>query len=304
MPASPSAAPTLAALIREKLGISWAKAKALCEQGRVVVDGERCLDPAARVLRDCEIVVEETAPKVERGPLAKGALIAVDRDFVVVDKPAGMLAVPDEPGNTDTLLEHTRALLRKRSDAKADTGLAVVHRIDRDTSGLMVFARTPQGLRSLAAQFRTHAVDRLYVALAHGTVTEGRIESHLLPDRGDGLRGSHGHFRRSQAAPPPDARHSVTNLRPLEKLRGATLVECRLETGRQHQIRIHLAERGHPLVGERVYIRDYEGARIAAPRAMLHARVLGFTHPKTGGRVRFESEAPDDFKAVLESLRK
>jgi 23S rRNA pseudouridine1911/1915/1917 synthase len=299
------AAPTLAALVRQKLGVSWAKAKALCEQGRVLVDGERCLDPAARALADAEIVVEETAqPKADNGPLPRSALIAVERDFVVVDKPAGMLAVADVPGNNDTLLEHTRALIRKRGDASRDTGLSVIHRIDRDTSGLMVFARTPQAQRSLAAQFRSHVIDRLYLALAHGDVKDARIESHLLPDRGDGLRGSHGHFRRASGAPPPESRPSVTNVRVLEKLRGATLVECRLETGRQHQIRIHLSEQGHPLLGERVYIRDFKDPRIDAPRTMLHARVLGFTHPRTGGRVRFESEAPADFKALLETLRR
>jgi 23S rRNA pseudouridine1911/1915/1917 synthase len=86
-------------------------------------------------------------------------------------------------------------------------------------------------------------------------------------------------------------------------LHGATLVECRLETGRQHQIRIHLAELGHPLLGERVYVRDYAGPRIEAPRAMLHARTLGFAHPKTGERMAFEREAPPDFREMLERLR-
>ena len=92
-------------------------------------------------------------------------------------------------------------------------------------------------------------------------------------------------------------------MRPIERLEGATLVECRLETGRQHQIRIHLSELGHPLVGERVYIRDYQGPKIDAPRTMLHARMLGFPHPKTGERVSFEREAPEDFREMLEGLR-
>jgi 23S rRNA pseudouridine1911/1915/1917 synthase len=92
-------------------------------------------------------------------------------------------------------------------------------------------------------------------------------------------------------------------VRPIEGLKGATLVECRLETGRQHQIRIHLAELGHPLVGERVYIRDYSGPKIEAPRTMLHARTLGFTHPRTGKRVSFEREAPEDFSRTLAALR-
>ena len=122
-------------------------------------------------------------------------------------------------------------------------------------------------------------------------------------DRGDGLRGSFGHYRRARGQPPADAKRAVTHVTPIERLRGATLVECRLETGRQHQIRIHLAERGHPILGERVYIRDYEGTPIDSVRPMLHARLLGFTHPATGERVTFEREPPADFEDMRERLR-
>lgn len=263
----------------------------------------RCLDPARRISTDAVVTVDEQGPKLEKGPLAKSAIVYVDRDVVVVDKPAGMLAVADERGNKETLAEYTRTLLRRMGDRGSDVGLGVVHRIDKDTSGLMVFTRTADAKRILAAQFRAHDIDRVYHAIAHGAVPETDIETHLVLDRGDGLRGSHGHFRRAHGAPPTDARHSVTHVRPIERLEGATLVECRLETGRQHQIRIHLAERGHPLVGERVYIRDYSGPKIEAPRTMLHARMLGFTHPRTGERVSFEREAPEDFQAMVEALR-
>ena len=95
----------------------------------------------------------------------------------------------------------------------------------------------------------------------------------------------------------------MTHVKPIEALKGATLVECRLETGRQHQIRIHLSELGHPLVGERVYIRDYAGMKIEAPRTMLHARTLGFAHPRTGKMISYEREPPDDFQAAVESIR-
>jgi 23S rRNA pseudouridine1911/1915/1917 synthase len=227
-----------------------------------------------------------------------------DRDLVVVDKPAGMLAVADEPGNKDTLAEYTRTLLRRMGGRGSDAGLGVVHRLDKDTSGLMVFTRTADAKRVLAAQFRAHDIDRVYHAIAHGAVAETDVESHLVMDRGDGLRGSHGHFRRARGGAPADAKRSVTHVRPIAALAGATLIECRLETGRQHQIRIHLAELGHPLVGERVYIRDYAGPRIEAPRTMLHARTLGFTHPRSGERISFEREAPEDFRAMVESLRR
>jgi 23S rRNA pseudouridine1911/1915/1917 synthase len=155
----------------------------------------------------------------------------------------------------------------------------------------------------LAVQFRAHDVDRVYQAIVHGTVGATRVETDLIPDRGDGLRGSYGHFRRPRGEPPSDAKRAVTRVTPIAGLKGATLVECRLETGRQHQIRIHLSELGHPLVGERVYIRDYPGVKIESPRPMLHAQALGFVHPRTAEHVSFQREAPADFQAMLERLR-
>jgi 23S rRNA pseudouridine1911/1915/1917 synthase len=131
-----------------------------------------------------------------------------------------------------------------------------------------------------------------------------RIETLIVRDRGDGLRGSYGHFRRPRGEPPRDAQRAVTHVRPLRVFAGATLVECTLETGRQHQIRIHLSERGHPLVGETVYVRGHAGPLLSAPRQMLHAAVLGFEHPRTGARMRFERPAPADFAAVRDALRR
>jgi 23S rRNA pseudouridine1911/1915/1917 synthase len=298
-----SPAPTLAAVVREQTGSSWSRSRKLCSEGRVTVDGERCLDPARRVAPDAIVAVNAQGPKLAKGPLAKSAIVFFDRDLVVVDKPPGMLTVADEPGNKDTLAEYTRTLLRRMAGSGKDAGLGVVHRLDRDTSGVMVFARTAEAKRVLAAQFRAHDIDRAYQAIAHGAVSEAHVETHLVMDRGDGLRGSHGHFRRARGEPSADAKRSVTHVRPIAALSGATLIECRLETGRQHQIRIHMSELGHPLVGERVYIRDYAGTRIEAPRTMLHARTLGFAHPRSGERVSFEREAPEDFQAVLERLR-
>lgn len=292
--------PTLAAVVREQTGLPWSRARKLCTDGRVTVDGERWLDPAARVPSGAAVAVDEKAPKHRAGPLPESAIVFFDAEVVVVEKPAGMLSVPDEPGNKDALGMHTRTLLRRMGGG--DAALAVVHRLDRDTSGLVAFARTASAQRALAGQFREHDVERVYDAIAHGDVAAERIDTQLVLDRGDGLRGSHGHYRRARGDPPADARRAVTVVTPIERLRGATLVECRLETGRQHQIRIHLSERGHPLVGERVYIRDYEGKAIDSPRPMLHARTLGFVHPGTGERVRFERGAPADFLAMVERL--
>src|SRR6202162_6424475 len=207
--------PTVAAVVREQTGVSWSRARNLCSEGRVTVDGERCLDPARRVSPEAIVAVNERAPKLAKGPLAKSAIVFFDRDLVVVDKPAGMLTVADEPGNKDTLVEYTRTLLRRMGGSGKDAALGVVHRLEKDTSGVMVFARTGDAKRVLAAQFRAHDIDRVYHAIVHGAVSEARVETHLVIDRGDGLRGSHGHFRRAKGDPPSDARRSVTHVRPI-----------------------------------------------------------------------------------------
>ena len=148
------------------------------------------------------MVVDERGPKVDRGPLAKEAIVYADRDLVVVDKPAGMLTVADEEGNKDTLAEYTRTLLRRIEKRGADSGLGVVHRLDRDTSGLVLFTRTAEAKRKLAGAVpRPHDRARLSRDRA-GSVPEARIETDLVMDRGDGLRGSHGHYRRAKGGPP------------------------------------------------------------------------------------------------------
>src|SRR5438876_5861688 len=298
-----STEPTVAAIVREQTGAAWSRARDLCSQGRVAVDGEPCLDSALRVPPGAVVIVDERAPKLRPGALPESAIAYFDRDVVVVDKPSGMLSVAYEPGDKDTLVDCTRALLRRMRGRGFDRGLGVVHRLDKDTSGVMVFARTAEAKRILAAQFRAHDIERAYHAIAHGAVAARRVETDLVTDRGDGIRGSYGHFRRPRGGIPPEAKRSVTHVRPIAPLAGATLVECRLETGRQHQIRIHLSELGHPLVGERVYIRDYAGPKIESMRPMLHARTLGFAHPRTAERIFFEREPPDDFQAMLESLQ-
>ena len=295
--------PTVAAVVRQQTGVAWSRARRLCTEGRVTINGQRCLDPASRVAPGTVVLVDQRAPKLRTGPLAESAIVFYDRDVVVVDKPVGMLSVADEPGNKDTLVNYTQTLLRRMGGHGVDAKLGVVHRLDKDTSGLMVFARTAQAKRALAAQFRGHTIDRVYHAIAHGAVTATRVETYLLLDRGDGIRGSYGHFRRPNGDAPIEAKRSVTHIRPIAGLVGATLVECRLETGRQHQIRIHLSELGHPLVGERLYIRDYRGLKLEAMRPMLHARTLGFVHPRSSERIFFEREPPADFLTMVESLR-
>lgn len=286
--------------------LSWNKARELCRSGRVRVNDAVALDPMTRLRVGDQVAVNPTAPKLRKGTLPAESLVHVDADVVVVNKPAGIKSVPFEPGDKDTLIDLTRSALR-RGARGFDPDLGIVHRIDIDTTGLLVFTRNLAAKRSLANQFRAHSVHRRYVAITHGLVIGRTFDTILLRDRGDGLRGSYGHFRKPRGKPPADAQHAVTHVRLLERLGNheapASLVECMLETGRQHQIRIHLSEAGHPLVGEKVYIRDFRGARLAAPRPLLHARELGFEHPRTGRPMRFQLEPPSDFQTALAALR-
>lgn len=259
------------------------------------------LDGEARVRKGAQVVFDPEAPRLRRGVLPEHAFVHVDSDVVVVNKPKGVMSVPFESGDRDTLIDLTRAALRRKGGGYAPE-LAAVQRLDIDTTGLIVFARTLRAKRALQQQFRAHTVHRRYLALVHGTPRDATYSSMLLRDRGDGLRGSYGHFRAPRAPVPPDAQHAVTHVRVLERLKGAALVECRLETGRQHQIRIHLSEAGHPLIGERVYIRDYEGPRIQAERPMLHARELGFIHPSTERELKFSCEPLSDFTELYRAL--
>lgn len=294
--------PTLAAVVREQLGLSWEKARERCRRGQVTVDGEVVVDPAFRVPEGAEVKVEESRPRIRQGHLDPSRILFYDRDVVVVDKPAGVLTMPYAEGDRDTLVDMTRATLRKL-DKGFDPDLGVVQRLDKGTSGVLVFPRSLAAKRSLEQQLRARTVERRYFAIVNAEARDARHESYLVPNRGDGLRGSHGVFRRAKGGPGPEARYALTEVRVVERLRGATLVECKLGTGRQHQIRIHLAEDGNPLVGENVYVRDVEGPLLEAPRPMLHAARLGFEHPRKETWMEFESPLPEDFQATYRALR-
>ena len=179
-----------------------------------------------------------------------------------------------------------------------------VHRLDRDTSGLMVFALSPAAEGALTQMFKEHAIERTYVAVVHGHTPARTIETYFVRDRGDGLRGS-----TPRGQDEPSAQRAVTHVRPLERIGDYSLVECRLETGRTHQIRIHLAEIGHPLCGEKTYthsptIPHPSPDQSAAPRQALHAHELHLTHPVTNQTLHFRSPFPPDLAQWLERLRR
>lgn len=326
---------TIATVLRKRFQVPWSRVKKLIEAGHVRVAGFACTDPGHRVKFKNRVWIREgtlelkqapkpatkkTQPTAKAVPQSKPAvkkakpndppplaviIVYSDADVLVVDKPAGLTTMRHESeaaefgtrGRTylpKTLADHLPALL-----GEPGAKLFPVHRIDRDTSGLVAFARTPAAARSLTAQFRRHTVDRRYLALVRGEPADASIESVLVRDRSDGRRGS---------GTGPDGKRAVTHLKVLERFTGFGLVECRLETGRTHQVRIHLGEAGLPLCGERVYDRPPGGKPIpdgsGAARPLLHAARLGFAHPVTGEPLTWDSRPPGDFAEVWARLRR
>jgi len=284
---------TLAAFVKTRAAVAWSVAKRQIATGKVFVDGE-CVTAIDRRLAAGEVVELRSGAPRARDPAREGVLVYDDAHVVVIDKPSGVSSVPYEDRETGTAMDLVRGAWRRAGKPATTIALHVVHRIDRATSGLLMFAKTKKAELGLAAQLRAHAMERSYVCVAHGAVESRRIESLLARDRGDGLRGST--TRRDHG------KRAVTHVEARQALLHATLCDVRLETGKTHQIRIHLAEAGHPLVGEQVYIRDFAGPILTSPRLMLHAATLGFAHPVTGARVALSSPLPADFIAVVDRL--
>jgi 23S rRNA pseudouridine1911/1915/1917 synthase len=290
---------TLAAALRRRLpGRSWGDVRKLVETGKVRVNAQVALDPAARVAAGASVALAMNAPR-PRAEVEGFRVAFEDGHLIVIEKPAGIMSVPYERKDTGTALDLIRAHWRNLGKRATATPLYTVHRIDKDTSGLLCFAKTRLAERALHEVFQRHSTRREYVAVANGTVASQRIESLLVPDRGDGIRGS---TRRVGQA---DAQRAVTHVTALRALAAATLMRVQLETGRTHQIRVHLSEAGHPLVGETVYNRDAlrSGAPlVSASRLMLHAATLGLPHPVTGEPVDLRAAPPPDFIEILEAL--
>jgi 23S rRNA pseudouridine1911/1915/1917 synthase len=289
---------TLAAFVKAKTGVPWSLAKRQITTGKVFVDGACVLAIDHRLAAGQQVELRTNAPRPP-DPEREGTLVFDDAHVVVIDKPTGVSSVPYEDREQGTAMDLVRGAWRRTGKDATSVPLHVVHRIDRATSGLLAFAKTKRAELGLAAQFRAHTIERTYICVAHGRVTSRRIESYLVADRGDRLRGSTTRTEQGKRA--------VTHVEAVDflqagDLRGATLCRVQLETGKTHQIRIHLSEAGHPLVGEAVYIRDFEGTPIASPRLLLHAATLGFAHPITGDRVSLTSELPADFTSVVARL--
>ena len=292
---------TVAAALRAHLpGQSWSDLRSLCLSGKISVQGERELNPARRLTGGETVAWSLTAPDPRRtATRPEFSIVYEDGHLIVIEKPEGVSSVPYERKERGTALDLIREAWRKQGKRATATPLYTVHRIDKDTSGLLCFAKTKLAERGLHQVFKQHLAEREYLAVAHAQVRPARIESRLIADRCDGLRGS---TRR-----PNQGQHAVTHVEVIERLPAATVCRVRLETGRTHQIRIHLAEQGHPLVGETVYLRDHTRAGrslLPSHRLLLHAATLGFNHPVTGERLQFASALPPSFEAELQRLRR
>src|SRR6056297_1352066 len=319
----------LARDVPEGAALSRTRLARLIAEGSVQVNGTPLTDVKARVAEGDQIDI--TVPQAQDSHIAPEDItldvVFEDDDLIVINKPAGMVVhpAPGSPGGTlvNALLHHCGDSLSGVGGAKRP---GIVHRIDKDTSGLLVVAKSDRAHHGLAAQFEAHSVERKYLALAHG-----------VPDAADprlrGVRGAsfepgnilklttqlarHKTDRQRQAVVFHGGRHAVTRARVIETFGQPpvlSLLECWLETGRTHQIRVHLAHAGHGLVGDPVYggrrklnaaALDEAGRRAVTgfSRQALHAAVLGFEHPVTGQALRFEAPLPADMADLLTALR-
>ena len=212
-------------------------------------------------------------------------IVFEDEDIIVVDKPAGLLTIATETEREKTLY----AWLRKRANQKKPAQrIFIVHRLDREASGLVVFAKSIEAKQGLQEQFKCHSAGRRYCAVVEGRVEESdfSIRSYLSENAA---------YRVYSTRKKGVGRLAVTHVHVVRRNRRSTVMQVRLETGRKHQIRVHLAEKGHPIVGDKIYGSGWNPIR----RLALHGEHLGFTHPRTGKRLEFESKYPKLFDALL-----
>jgi len=304
--------------VPEGSGLSRSRLQALIQSGAVADESGTRLDDPRRRLPEGSVVLLSLPPPepIEAAPEAIPLeIVFEDDDLIVVDKPAGLVVHP-APGARDGTL--VNALLHHAGDRLSGIGgrirPGIVHRIDKDTSGLLVVAKTDVAHQGLQAQFKTHNLERRYLAVVQGVPdpAEARLR-HLAgiawePGavlRIEGRIGRHPGDRKRMAVLTADGKPAVTRARVVERFDGASLVECRLETGRTHQIRVHMTFAGHPLVGDPVYGRARAAGPLDGfPRQALHAASLGFVHPVSGAAVRFESALPADIEGLLDALRR
>jgi 23S rRNA pseudouridine1911/1915/1917 synthase len=291
-------ADALPTLSRERL-------KALISSGAVTApDGNLARDPARKATGGTvfKVVVPDPTPAHNEAQDIPLNVVFEDEHLIVIDKPAGLVVHP-AAGNLDGTL--VNALLHHCAGQLSGIGgvarPGIVHRIDKDTSGLMLAAKTDRAHEGLARQFQVHSIDRRYLAITNGRVlaAEGTVDAPLAR--------SPANRKKIAVCAPGHGKHAITHWTKLRQLRDATLIQCRLETGRTHQVRVHMASIGHPLVGDPLYGSMRSGHRqlmatLGFGRQALHAARLGFIHPINSNALAFESEMPADMQELFNQL--
>lgn len=293
--------------LAEATGLSRARIQNLIEEGRVDVGGKPATSASLKVAAGApfRIILAAAMPAAALPEDIPLTVAFEDQHLIVVDKPAGMVVHPAVGNITGTLVN---ALLHHcRGQLSGINGIArpgIVHRIDKDTSGLIVAAKSDAAHEGLAVQFAAHTVHRRYLAVCagHPSPGEGTVDARI--GRSDADR------KKMTVLPNNSSRgkSAITHYRTIDRLAEAALIECRLETGRTHQVRVHCASIGHPLLGDPAYGRTPKPLRpvldrLAFARQALHAAELGFVHPVTGETVRFRSNLPQDMAELIDQLR-
>jgi 23S rRNA pseudouridine1911/1915/1917 synthase len=304
------AAGRLDKVLAEASGLSRARVQALLAEGQIAVAGQPATSTSAKLAVGTPFAITvPAATEAAARPQDIALSIAYeDAHLVVVDKPAGMVVHP-AAGNPDGTLVNALLHHCAQNGGGQLSGIGgvarpgIVHRIDKDTSGLLVVAKSDTAHEGLAAQFAAHTVHRRYLAVCtgHPAPGEGTIDARLGRSDSD---------RKKMAVLPKDSlrgKHAVTHYKVLQKLDHAALIECRLETGRTHQVRVHCASIGHGLLGDPLYGRPAKALRpllerLGFARQALHAAELGFTHPVTGEALHFASPIPDDLRELIDQL--
>ena len=294
-------------LSRELPGETRAAVQRLIETGNVLVDGKQA--KVSLKLKGAENISVEIPPLQVAEPLPEAIPLEVlyeDSDLIVINKQAGMVVHPGAGNSSGTLVNALLAHCTDLSGIGGELRPGIVHRLDKDTSGVLVAAKNDRSHQSLSSQFSVHSIKRIYQALVYGSPAEdtGKIE---------GIIGRHPTERLRQSGKARHGKHAVTRWRVKERYGRISLVELRLETGRTHQIRVHLTESGHPLLGDQLYL---DGGRInnlpdtqlrgminKLGRQALHAKTLGFIHPSSGEYMEFSADLPEDMAALIAYLR-
>ena len=291
------------ALAKMGLGLSRSKAKSLIEAGLVAINDE-VIKKARRIVKSGDkvsVTIPEREPSEDLAPRpVEFNVLYEDNSIIVVDKPPGITVYPGAGREEETLVHGLLHHFKGLSSGYEPLRPGIVHRLDKDTSGVMVIAKTDQAHATLGELFKERRVKKEYLAICRGHLEDecGRIDHSI---------GRHPVHRKKMSILTRSPRPAITLWEKLESLYGATLLKVRILTGRTHQIRVHMAAIGHPLLGDRLYGGpshiQFKGKRLEIPRQMLHAFRLSFPHPTSGKQVQFEAPVPMDMRSLLEQLK-